>query len=74
MRKIFTLWDIEELLDHVIGVAMMTHESGIETAIKLELPEDIIMVLRIRANRAANTTPCNCPECNEQLTIKRKVN
>ena len=65
MRKIFTLWDTEELLDHVVGVAMMTHESGIETAIKLELPEDVIMALRMRTNRAASITPCDCPECNE---------
>lgn len=52
-----------ELIDHIIGIAMALHISAMQVAEKLEMPDEIIWMLRNRSPRAAMTNPCQCPEC-----------
>ena len=63
MRKRYSIKEISDLLDHVVSIANLTHESDIETAIKLKLPDAIISHLRARAIRAIHIEYCNCPDC-----------
>lgn len=63
MKKIFTREERNELLDHVVAIAILTHQSGIEVAIELGLPDVLVSQLRSRAVRASQIAECTCPEC-----------
>lgn len=69
MRIIYTNDEKQKLLDLIIDVAMIVHESGIQVAVKLGVPSDIVWDLRQRSPRAAMISPCPCEECNP--TIKK---
>jgi len=55
-----------ELIDHIVQIAMLLHVSGIQVAEKLEMPNEIMWLLRERSLRAAMASPCPCPECNKK--------
>jgi len=55
--------EVSDLLDHVVYIARLTHESDTKTAIKLGLPDEIISHLRGRAIRAPQVEECDCPDC-----------
>jgi len=63
VRKVFSNEEVEELLDNVVAIAILTYESGIRVALNLRLSEDIIMKLRQRTNRATMISECTCPDC-----------
>ncbi len=72
MRQIYTNPDKEKLLDLIVEVAMLTHESGIQVAEKLDVPRDIIFDLRQRAFRVAMVSPCKCEDCDPKTVDRQK--
>lgn len=63
MRKRYSMGEVSDLLDHIVSIARLTHESDVQIATKLELPDEIISHLRARAIRAPQTEECDCPDC-----------
>ena len=66
MKKIFTREERNEILDHVVALANLVHESGIKVALDLGLPDSLVSQLRDRAIRASQISECDCPECNPE--------
>ena len=64
MKKVYTPEERNEILDHVVAIANLVHESGIKIAIDLGLPDSLVSQLRDRAVRASQITDCECSDCN----------
>lgn len=50
MRQKYSSDEMEKLLDLIIEVAMIVHESGIQVAEKLGVPTDVLWDLRQRSS------------------------
>lgn len=66
MKKIFTREERNELLDHVVAIAILTHQSGIEVAVELGLPDELVSQLRSKAVRGQQIAECTCTECTAE--------
>lgn len=63
MKKRYSMAEVSDLLDHVVNIARLTHESDIQIASKLELPDEIMSHLRARVIRAPQIEECDCLDC-----------
>lgn len=55
-----------KIIDHIVEIARALHISGIQVAERLNMPNEIMFMLRERSDRVAMTSPCPCPECNHK--------